>query len=955
MSFTLEANSQKFSIDPIVLACRLANTTAAKETPKIWEFFEGQKIRAQDAFNQLQPQVLATDDKNLISLFRRAVQNHDACHPEDRADPIRIYNRHYDTPPFLIPSIDLTFDIRETEVLVTTVLLVQRVKNDAVLVLDAENQKVLHVAVNDKRLDKGSYRFTKNELLIFDLPTTEKFEVTIFSSIDPYNNKSLQGMYRSRNWLTTQCEAESARKIFPTLDRPDVLSSYTTTIIADAEKYPYRLSNGNLIGETTEEDGRKKIVWEDPFPKPSYLFALIMGDFGVVCDTYTTRSGRRVSLEVFMEEGKEHRATYSLFALKKAMWYDESHFNREYDLDSLKMVAIPDFNSGAMENKGLITFNERLLLVDPECGTDNQFFRVAEVISHEYCHNWSGNRVTVRNWFELALKEAFTDFRSSLFVQWLFGEELVRPQEASQLRENQFQDDAKPSAHPIQVDSYISSDEIYDATTYDKGREVFRMLKTILDAHAPNGFVTAQDAYFSLYDGRAVTFRELLSTLQSVSGINLGQFERWFHQPGTPTVSVSMEYTPTKQVQLTFKQNCPHPKTQVEQEPFHIPLYVELLDEQGHVLVAKHLIELTEREQSIDFENIGSCPIPVFHHGFCAPIHLHYNYSNLELALIHLNAKDAFASKEAGEIYIKRVLNTGYESMKETQTMVIPDDFIAHMRALLRSETASIALKAEALDLPTLRAIVETDSTYYFDAAKKARDTLQTSLAMALENELLSIIRNTSEPSYDPTAEQFSDGMAIRKLKNMCYGYLALIPGGKYTNFIFDAYQQTTNFNNQIALLEIICEIDDDRRGVVLDAFLEKWKDDSMVLNSWIALQTNATNCTVERLEQIYNSRFFLRENPNHMRRLMLTFGRNLAAYHSQPERNYVYMTEHILRYSLINPKVASFYLAETAFEDFAKLPEPNKSIMQEQLERLTAPHVDNSVRSVALKYLETT
>lgn len=900
--------------------------------------------------NDLAPQVLATDNKKLISLFRRAVRNHDTLNPNKQVDPIPLYNKHYKKPPFLIPETYLELNVQEDHVEVTTWLKVKRNSKADWLILDAKDHEVVEIKVDWTVLPPECYKVTKHEIIIYTIPKNQdnkEFDVEIVSKIRPFENDSGQGLYTCGKWLTTQCESEGARGIFPTLDRPDVLSKYTTTIVADGEKYPYCISNGNLVTEHRNgKTGRILLEWEDPFPKPSYLFATVMGDFGVLEDIFITRSGRSVKLEVFMEKGKEERAKFSLWALKMAMKYEEEFFDREYDLDSLKMVAMPKFNAGAMENKGLIIFNESAILVDPTCATDQDYLFVIMVISHEYCHNWSGNRVTVRNWFELALKEAFTDFRCSQFMNWLFGAELIRPHEVKVLRERQFPQDASPNAHPIQVESYITSDEIYDGTTYIKGREVFRMLKTILDSKKENGFRLAQNAYFDKYDGQAVTFNELLEILQTVSKVDLDQFRRWFDQPGTPTIKAAM----FKDGSIFCVQTCPHPKTKESQENFHIPLYFEMLDRNGNVTYPKTLSEI---RNSMIFVGPTEKSIPVFNHDFSAPIRVEYEYTNEELEVIIQHASDPFARHEAIGIYLKRVLNEAYQAAKSSQDYTLSQEMIKFYESVLKGDKLSPLLKAALFELPTIRSIVEKDEVYDFQAAKKAQDMVKRGL-VNMDLILLELLytQYPDPKTYDPTSPDFKDEIAIRRLRNTCYAQLSENPL-LFGEMIIKDYETAKNFNNQFELLKVIVEMDYPGKDNLLHEFFCIWKDDPTILCNWIDLQTGASNCTAESLERIFNTDGFKKDNPDHMRSLIRTFVNNLAAYHANPEANYKHVTDIILEFAEINQSVASHYLAEDAFMDYAKLPPQLKSLMQVQLERLKEPGVCLELRAIADKHLK--
>ena len=522
------------------------------------------------------------------------------------------FNKHHPDLDFKIPETNITLDVLDSEVIVTSELSILRNSDSSSLILDGYKHKVNEVCVNGSKLEESEYKVTDHELIILSLPKDSQFTIKVISRIDPYNNDSMEGLYKSGKWLSTQCESEGARRIFYTFDRPDNLSKYTVTIIADNKRYPTRISNGNLVSEGIHSDGRAIITWHDPYPKPSYLFASVLGDFDIVEGTYNTEEDEEVKLQVFVEKGKKEQAKYSLWALEQSMLFDQTFFDRKYDLEYLKMVGIPDYNMGAMENKGLLIFNSQVLLIDKESGPDDYFRLVAHIVMHEYAHNWSGNRVTVKNWFELPLKEAFTDFRSMLFNEYFFSSEIARIEQIQRLRENQFPEDLGALAHPIQIESYVSSDELYDQTTYVKGREVFRMLHTILG----DKFRVAQNAYFSKYDGQAVSFKELLSTLTEVSEIDLSVFERWFHQVGTPTITFKMNYNSNnKTAEILVKQSCIHPKTHEEQKPFHIPLFLELISSDGKIISPKMKVDFKDREMVFRFDNVNEKPIPLFLHG----------------------------------------------------------------------------------------------------------------------------------------------------------------------------------------------------------------------------------------------------------------------------------------------------------------------------------------------------
>jgi len=907
--------------------------------------------------NQLRAQVLETDDRDLISLFRRAVRNHDTLYPKQQAEVVPTYNKHYQAPDFTIPDIDLILDVQEDHILVTTKLSVVRENDCRTLVLDGLEHDVQKVIIDGHELTEDQYQVTKHELIIFHVPGCEKFNVEIQSKVNPFQNESMEGMYQSGDWLTTQCESEGARRIFYTLDRPDVLSHFTSTIIADPVKYPYRISNGNLVNESDRADGRRSITWEDPFPKPSYLFAAVLGDFGVINDTYKTKSGREVTLEVYVEKGKEDRARFSLWALKKSMEFDEQFFDREYDLDVLKMVGMPNFNAGAMENKGLLIFNDTCLLVDSNSGKDSDFRWVAGVVMHEYAHNWSGNRVTVRNWFELALKEAFTDFRAILFLDWLFTEEYTRPDQVEDLVEGQFSEDAGPAAHSIQVDSYVESNDLYDGTTYTKGREVFRMLKTILDENPGGDFRKAQNAYFSKYDGQAVTFRELLSTVSEECDIDLSIYERWFHQAGTPKVSIRMDYDSEAHVaKLSVKQSCPSPKDGAEQDPFHIPFSIELLGADGSVLSPTAMHHFKEHETVYTIEGVSERPTPVFMHGFSAPVKMEYDYSDADLMIMMIHEKDAYSRKHASEIYAQRVLHRLYGSIQRGESDIrVPDDVLLAYEQVLTSDELSPLAKTQALQLPSVRSIASEFDEYDFVTAEKARDILKKAIADKNEAVFRQSIRECSELPMDSLdLDRISENMKLRDWRNACYSYLFATGKNSYHSAVLCRVDTANTFNDKMHSIRLVAVLDDPRSGEVLRRIHEEWKDDKAMFNEWITCQTGGNNATVETLERVQRSEGYDAKNPNHIRSVFRTFVNNLARYHDPEGRGYAYVTNGILEVAKTNAHLATNYIAKEAYQDFKKLPERQRGLMAEQLRIIqAAPDVHVSLRAYAGSLLD--
>lgn len=912
-----------------------------------------------NVLNHLKIRILESKDLRLIRLFNRAVRNHDTFSFE-KAEPVVSYYKHYEPPPFLIPKIDLTFDVRQTRVLVASNLNIKRNSQENCLILDGRGHKVHTVFLNGELIPKEQYKVTPHELIVFNIPEDETFQVTVNSEIDPFTNDSLEGMYRCGQWLTTQCESEGARRIFFTLDRPDVLSCMTTTIIADKECYPYRLSNGNFVKEERLEDGCTAITWHDPFPKSSYLFACVLGHFTQLTSHFITKGGKEIELQIYVEPGKELRAQYALFALKKAMEFDEILFDREYDLSCLKMVGIPNFNSGAMENKGLMIFNDIRLLVDAHSGTDKSHREVAHVVGHEYFHNWSGNRVTVRNWFEIALKEAFTDLRAMLFSEWLFGSEFIRPKAVLTLRENQFPEEASEKGHPIIVESYVDAHSIYDHTTYTKGREVFRALKNYIDMWIPGGFREMQNLYFSRYDGQAVTFRELLNAGNEVlkrCGRDLSLFERWFHQPGTPTIQINMQYDANeKTAQFIVRQSCPHPRTGRPQDPFQVPFSLELLGRDGAVLHPKFSCIL---EEDITVLKLAASekPTPVFMHGYSAPVILHYDYTLEDLACIAKYTDDAFSRWEAAQNYSILALKEMRARINVNPTLELTawkgEPVFADLHQLYISALKSVQLsplaKAQILEIPSIRTLARAFNDYDFEKLHQLRLLFIKQLAVLCKPTLESLLEEYSSPLiYEP----HSDQMQIRELRYAILNLLVLIDKDYYEK-ILNQYQTAANFDDFVCAFNLCFKIGHSCREFVIRDFYDKWKDDKAIFNFWLSSQASSDNCTVSDLKRIESIQGYDAKNPNHVRSLLRAFITNLRCYHHPSGEGYHYMVDKILEIGRFNPLLAHNYIAVPAFLDFENLPSVQQALMAKELERLRADEVPAQTRDLIERMLE--
>lgn len=899
------------------------------------EWMKGKNVS--DLLAQISPQIIDGGRMDLVSLLQRAIANCSELSGE-KTSPFVYHYKNYQAPLFLIPKTDLVLDIKKDRVLVTSTLLIERMSEAPSLVLHGRGQKVLSVSVNGSKLSREQYRATPNELIILKAPKDKNFQIMIQSEIDPYKNTTMQGLYQSGSFLITQCEAESARQIFYTLDRPDVLSRITTTLIADPLLYPVRISNGNLVEEIALSDGRKKIVWDDPIPKPSYLFACALGDFETLFDTYTTQSGKKVDLAVYVEKTKAPRALYSLKALKKAMEFDEKFFDREYDLNSLKMVAVANFNTGAMENKGLMVFNERYLLVDETSGTDGDFRAVASVIAHEYFHNWTGNRVTVRNWFELALKEAFTDFRAMLFDEWLFGKAFIRPKDVMALRDQQFPEERSEIGHPLMVQSYVSPSEIYDATTYTKGREVFRTLQVYLDLLVLDGFRKAQNLYFERYDGQAVTFRELLGAANDVvktaGAHHFEQFERWFDQPGTPIVSARLNFDPKeKKLKFFLEQSCPHPKTKEAQKNFLIPFTYEFLRSDGTVAIPKKTLILTEKTSELEFF-ANEKWIPIFLHDYGAPIILDYPYTFEELAILMQSASDPFTVWEAGQnFHLLAMQQNDFSKAAEK------------IRTALEKETLSPLVKAQLLSLPSLRTMSEKWSVFDFPKLQEVKERYMKTVASICQTALKNLIDEyPPSETYLPVTSQ----MEIRELRAAALYLLSRIQPSILEE-VYQNYLTASDFDTSLQSLRILVEGGGDLKEKALGSFHNRWKKDTANFCYWLSLQSRSSRATVDDVKKAMQTEGFDPKNPNHIRASVQTFAQNLARFHEPSGRSYAFVVDQIIEIAQYNPTV-SFNLAKQVFLDFEKLPDGQKVLLKRESKRLLSANLPPEVYELLVR-----
>jgi len=660
------------------------------------------------------------------------------------------YRHDYRAPDYTITDIDLDFDLDAQTTVVTAVSQVKRLGAEgAELVLNGEDLTLISLKINGQ--DWPNYQLREGKLVIKGLP--EAFELKIVNEIHPAKNTALEGLYLSGEALCTQCEAEGFRHITYYLDRPDVLARFTTRIVADKALYPYLLSNGNRVDGGELEGGRHWIKWQDPFPKPCYLFAVVAGDFDVLRDNFITRSGRDIALEIFVDRGNLDRADWAMESLKQSMKWDETRFNLEYDLDIFMIVAVDFFNMGAMENKGLNVFNSKYVLAKAETATDKDYLGIEAVIGHEYFHNWTGNRVTCRDWFQLSLKEGLTVFRDQEFSSDLGSRSVNRIDNVRVMRGAQFAEDASPMAHPIRPEKVIEMNNFYTLTVYEKGSEVIRMLHTLLGEQQ---FQAGVALYFERHDGSAATCDDFVQAMEDASNVDLSLFRRWYSQSGTPILTVRDDYDVEKQTYtLTVSQKTPATPDQTEKLPLHIPLDIELYDSQGGVIELKqggqkvsNVLNVTEAEQTFVFEDVAYQPIPSLLREFSAPVKLDYKYGDHQLTFLMKHASNDFSRWDSAQSLLAIYIRLNVARHQQKQPLSLPLHVADAFRAVLLDENVDPALAAQILTLPSENEIAELFSIIDPEAISAVYESITRCLAAEMADEFLAVYHANSLASY---------------------------------------------------------------------------------------------------------------------------------------------------------------------------------------------------------------
>jgi len=764
--------------------------------------------------------------------------------------------------------------------------------------------------------------------------TPDEFELEITNILKPQENTSLEGLYKSGNILCTQCEAQGFRKITPFLDRPDVMAVYSCTIIADKTKYPVLLSNGNLVKSGELDSNRHFVTWEDPFKKPGYLFALVAGDLDHINDEFKTSSGKIVDLKIYSEKENIDKCSHAMKSLKQAMEWDEKRFGLEYDLNLYQIVAINDFNAGAMENKGLNIFNSKYVLADLKTATDEDFMNIQRVIGHEYFHNWTGNRVTLKNWFQLSLKEGLTVFRDQEFSSDLNSRGVRRISNVRNLRSLQFPEDSGPMTHPVRPESYIKMDNFYTMTVYEKGSELIRMIHQLLEE---KNFQKGMKLYFQKFDGMAVTIEDFVLVMQEASGLDLEQFKLWYSQSGTPKVKMSRSFdNKLGQLEITFEQNTPSDKNQDIKKPFHIPVNFGLLDAKGNDIAHddQQLIELKKDKETFIFNNIPDNTLPSIFRQFSAPVKIETDFFDDELAFLMANDSDEFNRWDAAQTLFMKEIRQIINCLRTGEKPSVSSTLINAFQKALLDHKRDRAFLSSALSLPLETEIKDHFEIVDVDAIHNARLFLKQEIAGQLRNSFWDI---TELCSKSDALSLSHEAMADRSLKNLALSYLGCLKKEDTTNLVLKHFESAKNMTDELSGFTILADINPEIKSLAVEKFYSKWKKDRLVLDKWFAVQAGSTlDDTLEVVKLLLKHSDFSIKNPNKVRALIYMFAmNNQINFHQNSGAGYKFIADQIIVLDSINPQLAA--RLASCFNHWKKYDDQRKPLMKEEVERIAS------------------
>jgi aminopeptidase N len=851
-----------------------------------------------------------------------------------------IYLKDYRPADFAIKAAEFVIHLDPRRTRVETVLtMYPRGRKSAELTLDVENIEIETVAIDGKPLSRDAYA-VEGDTLMIARPPRKDFKLEIVSYCDPEANKALSGLYRSRGVYCTQCEAEGFRRIAPYLDRPDVLAKFRVRLEAEKAEAPVLLSNGNLVESGDLPGGRHYVVWDDPHPKPSYLFALVGGDLAHIADEFTTASGRHVELRIYCERGKEERCHWAMDSLKRSMAWDERRFGLEYDLDVFNIVAVSDFNMGAMENKGLNIFNDKLILADPETATDGEFEHIEAVVAHEYFHNWTGNRVTCRDWFQLCLKEGLTVFRDQEFTSDERSRPVKRIDDVRLLKSRQFVEDAGPLAHPVRPDSFVEINNFYTLTVYEKGAELCRMLQTLFGVE---GFRKGVDLYFERHDGQAVTVEDWLAAMADANGADLKQFKLWYTQAGTPELKARLTYSKaTKTTKLKLKQSYANSEGK---KPLQIPVKIGLIGKDGSDLYSE-VMHLTKRRQTFAFEGLAERPVLSVLRDFSAPVKLSVDYKDSDLLFLMARDSNTFNRWQAAHIMAGRLLIAaakGVDAAPRTGSA-----FIKALGETLADGSLEPAYRAHFAALPSERDIaLDIGENVDPEAIHHARRKLKAKIGAELRKPLTALYQSLRiDAPYLPDAHQSGQ----RALRNAALNYLA--HAGE-TGLVEAHYREARNMTDAVFALAGLLDEDAPQCEAALRHFYDRWRGDHLVIDKWFGLQAGSSSPrTLSRLQTLRNHELFNMSNPNKVRAVYGAFAHgNQSRFHDASGEGYRIVSEAVMELDSFNPQVAARLAG--AFESW-RMMEPGRRTQAEAAIRAIAakPGLSRDTQEIVSKIL---
>ncbi|MFI4955271.1 MAG: aminopeptidase N, partial [Gammaproteobacteria bacterium] len=800
--------------------------------------------------------------------------------------------------------------------------------------------ELISILLNNKELATNEYQVDSESLTVLNPP--QQFTLTIKTKIYPQKNQALMGLYQTKDIYCTQCEPHGFRRMTYYIDRPDVMAIFTTTIIADAKKYPLLLSNGNKIEQGSGENGRHWVKWHDPFKKPCYLFALVTGDLVCIEGMYTTISGRKVDLLLYTEPQHADKCDYAMRSLQVAMRWDEKVFGLEYDLDLYMIVAVDDFNMGAMENKGLNIFNARYILANSAIATDTDYQNIEKVVAHEYFHNWTGNRVTLRDWFQLSLKEGLTVFRDQEFSAYQWSSAVKRIEEVRLIKTSQFAEDAGPLAHSVRPESYIQMNNFYTLTVYHKGAEVIRMLYRLLGA---NGFRYGMDLYFTRFDGHAVTTDDFVRAMSDANHIDLEQFKQWYTQAGTPVLEVEWKYDSYYQtLTLSVAQSCKPTPGQSEKLPFHLPLAIALLDEKGKEMplnlaggerapnTDEFVLNITKPKQQFRFYNVNTKPVPSLLRGFSAPVRLLAKYTEDELLFLFAHDTDAVARWEVGQQFMSNEMQRLLAAWQVKEPTVVNPKLFACLRTVLLDKHLDPAFISLLLQIPDPISLTTEMNKIDVEGVCHVYHTMLMEMIQYLGEDLITVYRR-----HQLTTAYHVDvnSVARRSLKNTCLYYLARLNSEEVWQIISDQYYQADNMTDRVAALNAINNLDVSLRTTLLDHFAKQWENEPLVLDRWFALQaiSDLPN-TTQKVAELLHHPYFAPQNPNKLYALLLSYSqRNFCNFHQKDGAGYRLIADEILRIDGFNPHVAARLVS--GFSRWRCFDEERQQLMGHELERV--------------------